>query len=314
MRIKRIKLGRYSLIVVALLLIAAVAGSYAIADFQRDSKSDEVASARHTFECLDPEVVDTEVSKTEAIKVIEKIGYKPNNPEFVLIRDYALSKIYWEIDWAEAENSLFFDIDAFTGEILGIFDSSTYQSKPEEVSLENASEIARKKIEEIGEFPAQAGEPSVERLEEKDGEVFYRIFWEQKIEGIPVDRGFMSVTIDPAGNIRYFSKYWQNITIDTKPKITEEEAIEIAGQKAPLIDLPELLRERINLAENVYADLVIKKPFHPLDKGEPLYGEYSLIWEVIFENVEGGLEPTVSFMALSIDAHSGELVGMDYTM
>ncbi|GAI46276.1 unnamed protein product, partial [marine sediment metagenome] len=93
MRIKRIKLGRYSLIVVAL-LIAAVAGSYAIADFQGDRESDEVASARHTFECLDPEIVDTEVSKTEAIKVVEKIGYEPNNPEFVLIRDYTRNKTY----------------------------------------------------------------------------------------------------------------------------------------------------------------------------------------------------------------------------
>lgn len=309
---KTIKLGRYSLIVV--LLIAAVVGSYVMADFQRDREGDEVASVRHTFECLDPEMVDTEVSKTEAIKVIEKIGYEPNNPEFVLIRDYARDKTFWEIDWVEAEDLLFFDIDAFTGEILAIFGSSTYESKPEEVSLENAYEIARQKIEEIGEFPAEAGEPSVEKLEEEDGKVFYKVFWEQKIEGIPVVRGFMSMTINPAGNIRSFSKCWQNITIDTKPKITEEEAIEIARQKASLIDLPELLRERIDIAENIYANLVIKKPFHPLDENQPIYGEYSLIWEVIFENVEEGLEPTVSSVELSIDAHSGELVGMDFTM
>ncbi|MCL0046444.1 hypothetical protein M1N18_00445 [Dehalococcoidales bacterium] len=127
---------------------------------------------------------------------------------------------------------MFFNIDAFTGEILGISDFSIYESKPKEVSLENASEIARKKIEQIGEFPAEAGEPRVKKLEEKDE--FYRVFWRQKIGGIPVKYGFMSMTLDPAGNIRHFSKYWQNITIDTKPKITKEEAIEIAKQKASL--------------------------------------------------------------------------------
>ncbi|MCL0046443.1 hypothetical protein M1N18_00440 [Dehalococcoidales bacterium] len=70
---------------------------------------------------------------------------------------------------------------------------------------------------------------------------------------------------------------------------------------------------RDEIAENIYANLVIKKPFHPLAENKPLYGEYSLIWEVIFENVKEGLEPTISFVELSIDAHSGELVGMDFT-
>ncbi|MCL0046445.1 hypothetical protein M1N18_00450 [Dehalococcoidales bacterium] len=56
-----------------------------IADFQRDRvERDEVPELlRRVVVCLDPEMVDTKVSKLEAIKVIERIGYEPNKPEII---------------------------------------------------------------------------------------------------------------------------------------------------------------------------------------------------------------------------------------
>ena len=59
---------------------------------------------------------------------------------------------------------------------------------------------------------------------------------------------------------------------------------------------------------------MLKKPFNPLDENEPSFGEYCLVWDVVFGRRETFTEETVSDIAFSIDAHSGEWVGMSYTL
>ena len=51
-------------------------------------------------------------------------------------------------------------------------------------------------------------------------------------------------------------------------------------------NLPPLLEKRVTNAKNVSAKLVIKRATNFFDKDKPIYGDYRLIWSIVFEKRE----------------------------
>jgi len=282
----------------------AIANALKVEEFRQQS-SEENGHARHVIESLVEETTATKVSKTDALNTIESLGYLLDDAKVGLIQDSTVDRTYWEI----LAGKILFKIDASTGELLAISDNNVYESKSSEVDSENAVEMAQQKIVAISELPADIGEPLLE-LKERRGGIIYRVFWQQDKDGIPVESGYMSVELDTSGRIRHFRKFWQDLEVNTLAKVTKDEAIKIAQEKVVTAELPALLWERIGKAENVYASLVIEKPYNPLDKSKPILGQYCLVWEVVFER---GTERSYENVELSIDAHSGELVGINFT-
>ncbi|MEA2053951.1 MAG: PepSY domain-containing protein [Candidatus Thermoplasmatota archaeon] len=260
---------------------------------------------RHVILELDPAEVETNISEDQAIQIIRNTGYTPLDPEIGLIKAEDWGKLYWEIVWWKEEEPVSLKVDANNGDIIGITDFGAYKAMPENVSKENAIVTAKEKIEGMAKVPEDAGKPIIEIKKRFCGNVF-SVSWKPEVKGILVEKSFMNIELDPAGNVISFRKVWHEIDIDTKATVTKEEAIKVAKEKALSDNFPQLLRKRVQEAEYIHTELVIKRPTHFLDKSKPLYGEYKLIWSVTFEKDQ-------SLVEIQIDAHSGEYTGIDFT-
>lgn len=260
---------------------------------------------RHVISELNPAKVETNVSETHAIQIIRNVGYTPHEAKVRLIEAKDWGKLYWEIVWWKEEEPVSLKVDANNGDIIGITDFGAYKAMPENVSKENAIVIAKEKIEGMAKMPEDAGEATIEVKKRFCGKVF-SVSWKPEVKGTLVEKSFMNIELDPAGNVISFRKVWHKIDIDTKANVTKEEAIKVAKEKALSDDFPQLLRKRVQEAEYIHAELVIKRPTHFLDKSKPIYGEYKLIWSVTFEKDQDLVE-------FQIDAHSGKYAGIDFT-
>jgi hypothetical protein len=297
-------------LVVALLSIAAITGGcYVILannSTQKDFQNTGEATARHIVEILDPASLDLNISAMEAEKIAEGIcGYEINESSVYLIRDNKHDLIFWNISW---DHNLI-EIDADTGIITGISLPGIYDSNYSAVNLKNAIETGESKLEELGVSQLETQEVNVS-LERNDGKEMYKVIWSHVIDEIPVEDSFVSILLDPSGNIIQYKNRWHVIDIDTNALITAEEAVDIAKENVASLELPDILMERVNDVTDIYAKLVIKKPLNILDDHKPRFEEWGLIWEVTFER---NFEDVTNYLQISIDAKSGEWVGTDYS-
>jgi uncharacterized membrane protein YkoI len=295
-------------LIVAFLSIALVTSGYYVIYAQGPEQEDyqNEVTVRHVVEILDPASLDLNISAVEAENIAEGIsGRQINKPTVSLIRDNKYDLICWNISW---DNNLI-DIDADTGSVTGISLPGTYNSEPGIVNLKNANEIGESKLEELGMSQLETQAVNVS-LENQDGKELYKVVWSHVIDEIPIEDSFVSILLDPSGNIIQYKNRWHVIDIDTNALITAEEAVDIAKENVASLELPDILMERVNDVTDIYAKLVIKKPLNILDDHKPRFEEWGLIWEVTFER---NFEDVTNYLQISIDAKSGEWVGTDYS-
>ena len=301
---------KLKLLIMTILSIAAITGGYCVIhannSTQKDYQNTGEATARHIVEILDPASLDLNISAVEAENIAEEIaGYEINEPIVSLIRDNKYNLVCWNISWS---NNLI-EIDADTGSVTGISLPSTYDSNSNIVNLKNAIETGERKLEDLGVSQIETQAVNVS-LENQDGKEMYKVVWSQVINEIPVENSFVSILLDPSGNIIQYKNRWHVIDIDTNAIVTAEEAIDIVKEKVDSFGLPDILMQRVDKATYIYAYPVVKKPFNILDNEKPIYGEYRLIWEVTFEKND---KDVTGYVEISIDAHSGEWIGIDYS-
>jgi hypothetical protein len=299
---------KLKLFIITLLSIALVTSGYYIIYAQGPEQEDyqNEVTVRHIVEILDPASLDLNISATEAENIAEEIsGYEVNTPSVSLIRDKKYDLVCWNISW---DNNLI-EIDADTGSVTGISLPGTYDSNSNTVNLKNAIETGERKLEDLGVSQIETQAVNVS-LENQDGKELYKVVWSQVINEIPVEDSFVSILLDPSGNIIQYKNRWHVIDIDINAIVTAEEAINIAKEKVDSFGLPDILMQRVNEATDIYANLVVKTPFNILNYDKPIFGEWGLIWEVTFER---NTEDVISYVEISIDAHSGEWVGTDYS-
>jgi uncharacterized membrane protein YkoI len=295
-------------LIVAFLSIALVTSGYYVIYAQGPEQEDyqNEVTVRHVVEILDPASLDLNISAVEAENIAEGIsGRQINKPTVSLIRDNKYDLICWNISW---DNNLV-EIDTDTGSVTGISLPGTYNSEPGIVNLKNANEIGESKLEELGMSQLETQAVNVS-LENQDGKELYKVVWSHVIDEIPIEDSFVSILLDPSGNIIQYKNRWHVIDIDTNALITAEEAVDIAKENVASLELPDILMERVNDVTDIYAKLVIKKPLNILDDHKPRFEEWGLIWEVTFER---NFEDVTNYLQISIDAKSGEWVGTDYS-
>ena len=95
----------------------------------------------------------------------------------------------------------------------------------------NVVSIAIERLEKIIDFPTNAKEIKVMVEGKPYGRIFH-VSWKHRIDSVPVEGDFISVELDPAGDMISFRKIWHGINVDTKATITEEEAIKKAKETA----------------------------------------------------------------------------------
>ena len=201
-------------------------------------------------------------------------------------------------------------VDASAGEIIGMDDHGDLSNEVPctTVSEENAATIALENMKRVTDIPDGLGEPDVRT--DDDGN--FVLLWKQCIDSVPVRGGFINAKLDKCGNLVSFRKVLHGISVDVNPEITDKEALDIA--RAEGLNLSDVLKKRVKNADKVYTELVIGRPFNLLYRNKPIYGDYTLLWSVTFEDVQMTLKgPIISMVAIQVDAHSGEVVGMDYT-
>ena len=293
---------------IAVILAAVVLGSISAQTFFDRDKHAESFSPRHVISKLDPEVAKPSISYDATMDMLQKVGYSlPSDCNANLISDQGWNKIYWAISW---KGHVYAKVDAFTGEIIGIDDYRNVSNEVpcETVSEENVATITLENMKRITDVPDGLGEPDVRT--DDDGN--FVLLWKQYINNVPVRGGFINARLDKCGNLVSFRKVWHGISVDVNPEITDKEAMDTA--RAEGLNLSDVLKKRVENADNVYTELVIGRPFNLLDRDKPIYGDYTLFWSVTFEDVQMTLKgPIISMVAIQVDAHSGEVVGMDYT-
>jgi len=294
--------------IAAIILVAVIFGSISAQMFFDRDEHTESFSPRHVISKLDPEIVKPSISYDAALDMLQKVGYSPpGDCNANLINDHGWNKTYWEISW---EGLVCVKVDAATGEMIGMSDHRDVRNEVpcETVSEGNAATIALENMKRITDVPDGLDEPDVRT----DDDGHFVLLWKQYIDSVPVRGGFVNAELDRCGNLVSFRKVWHDVNVDVSPRIADEEAMDIA--RAEGLNLPDVLKKRVANADNVYAELVIGRPSSPLDRDKPIYGDYTLLWSVTFEDVQMTLKgPVTSAVAIQVDAHSGEVVGMDYT-
>lgn len=295
--------------IAAIILVAVVLGSIsAYMFFDRDEHA-ESFSPRHVISKLDPDIAKPSISYDVTLDILGNVGYSPpGDCNANLINDHGWNKTYWEISW---EGGLVrMKVDAATGEIIGMSDYRDVRNEVpcETVSEGNAATIALENMKHITDVPDGLSEPDVRT----DDDGHFVLLWTQYIDNVPVKGGFINAKLDKCGNLVSFRKVWHDINVDVSPGIPDEKAVDMA--KAEGLNLPDVLKKRVANADKVYAELVIGRPFNLIDRDKPIYGDYTLLWSVTFEDVQITLRgPVISTVAIQVDAHSGEVVGMVYT-
>ncbi len=295
--------------IAAIILVAVVLGSIsAYMFFDRDEHT-ESFSPRHVISKLDPDIAKPSISYNVTLDILRNVGYSPpGDCNANLINDHGWNKTYWEISWEKG--LVHAKVDASTGEIIGMGDYRDVRKEVpcETVSEGNAATIALENIKRITDIPDGLSEPDVRTDDDGD----FVLLWTQYIDSVPVRGGFINAKLDKCGNLVSFRKVWHGINVDVIPGITDENAVDIA--RAEGLNLPDVLKKRVENADNVYTELVIGRPSSPLDRNKSLYGDYTLLWSVTFEDVRMTIEgPVISTVTIQVDAHSGEVVGMDCT-
>ncbi len=293
----------------AIILVAVIFGSISAQMFFDRDEHAESFSPRHVISKLDPDIAKPSISYDVTLDILRNVGYSPlGDCNANLINDHGWNKTYWEISW---EGGLVrVKVDASTGEIIGMGDHREVGNEVpcETVSEENVATIALENVRRITDIPDGLGEPAVRT--DDDGN--FVLLWKQYVDSIPVRGGFINARLDKCGNLVSFRKVWHGISVDVNPEITDKEAMDIA--RAEGLNLSDVLKKRVENADNVYTELVIGRPFNLLDRDKPIYGDRTLFWSVTFEDVQMTLKgPIISMVAIQVDAHSGEVVGMDYT-
>lgn len=260
------------------------------------------------IEKLKPSNYSTPISEEEASEIAEEAIDKPisrSEKSVFLIRNYKWNKTFWEIS---LKGPVMICVDAESGEVIRFVDCTNCEGGKDMIrNIDRAVEIAKGHLLKFG-FKIDDGnvsEPDVTIDEGFTGKE-YSIYWEQELNGIRIENGYIIVNLDPSnGNLISFIRIWQDVShVNAIPEVGVEKAIEIARNKLMQCGVP----ENATVGD---VNLEILRPNYFWNHDHPVgkLGNYTLAWTISF-TYETEFNPSYKVWGW-IDAHNGNLIGGD---
>ncbi len=306
----KLKLSRVIIpIIISSLLLTGV---YAVnvSDLDRNTKDEAGKNKKieHTLLSLNPDKFEVEYTKTDAVSIINRKGFTPQNASISLMKDRVSNQIYWEVIWEVNDKTFLFGVDSQRGRIVKMW-TERYEKTPKKIEESNVRDIAKRKAKELyGKLPNNIGPSIAKRCNISKGKFVHKVFWKQTINEIEVEDSYVLMTLDPSGNIVGFKYCWQNINVNTEPKISKATALKNAKRNL-LTSSHSLIKNRVKNTneDNISISLSIKRKSEDgsLIDHVPT-GKYKLVWDVSFKSNKGEINGL-------IDAKTGELIRIELT-
>ncbi len=255
---------------------------------------------------------EAEISQSEAVKIVEEAGYEVPYTVDISLEEDIIGRTIWQIFWQNEskDKKYLFEVDAKTGEIVTFL----VPPKDDEPSITDENEAVRTALNYLkGTEQIEVPEEIIQNdsYEVTNPEFIikgWRIRFDEKVKGLDIRNSHIIIEISEAGDVIYYLDQWQGIDpgdLSKNDVISETEAIKKAKEWVNT-KAPGRIEKIVGTATGKETELVIERPIPYLEEGDVSEKEPTLLYRVYFTRED-------SYVAVQIDAHTGEYLGMSRT-